>query len=348
MGSPKNVVGQLLSEAQADVLAAAGHALWETAAATLQTIFGEEVALESADGLLLMPEEAAGRLPARHLLAQLEVTTNADQSASVFLFAETAAAARALGSEADDPDDEEQQTIVVASTILGQVLQAVNAKVFSSTPAGIVVALDDVLANTGPALLAEVEDPGLWLTLTIARERPLTVYYFLPGTALDIVASGYAPAEPASGESVERSPFTLSQDELDAAELVEVAQSHGTAPPPRKEPTPISEAVAQRAQFAPLGPPPPPSEPRRIDLLADLQLEVTVELGRTSMTVAEVLGLGPGSIIELERIAGEPVDILVNDRLIARGEVVVVDENFGVRIVEVVKKGQQRSLQEAS
>jgi flagellar motor switch protein FliN/FliY len=57
------------------------------------------------------------------------------------------------------------------------------------------------------------------------------------------------------------------------------------------------------------------------------------------MTVSDVLGLGPGSVVELDRLAGEPVDILVNDRLIARGEVVVVDENFGVRIVEVVRRG---------
>jgi flagellar motor switch protein FliN/FliY len=57
------------------------------------------------------------------------------------------------------------------------------------------------------------------------------------------------------------------------------------------------------------------------------------------LTVAEVLGLGPGSVVELDRLAGEPVDILVNDRLIARGEVVVVDENFGIRVVEVVRRG---------
>ncbi len=76
-----------------------------------------------------------------------------------------------------------------------------------------------------------------------------------------------------------------------------------------------------------------------MDLLAGLQMNVSVELGRTELTVSEVLGLGPGSVIELDRLAGEPVDILVNDRLIARGEVVVVDENFGVRVVEVVRRG---------
>ncbi|WP_098503234.1 flagellar motor switch protein FliN [Tepidiforma thermophila] len=75
-------------------------------------------------------------------------------------------------------------------------------------------------------------------------------------------------------------------------------------------------------------------------------MNVTVELGRTRLTVAEVLGLGPGSVIELDRIAGEPVDILVNDRLVARGEVVVVDENFGVRVVEVVRRGHEHEVEE--
>ena len=65
-------------------------------------------------------------------------------------------------------------------------------------------------------------------------------------------------------------------------------------------------------------------------------MRVTVELGRSTMTVEDVLALGPGSVIELNKLAGEPVDILVNEQLIARGEVVVVDENFGVRVTEIV------------
>lgn len=73
-----------------------------------------------------------------------------------------------------------------------------------------------------------------------------------------------------------------------------------------------------------------------IDLLYDVQLELSVELGRATMPVREVLQLGPGSVIELDKLGGEPVDVLVNGRLIARGEVVVVDENFGVRITELI------------
>lgn len=73
-----------------------------------------------------------------------------------------------------------------------------------------------------------------------------------------------------------------------------------------------------------------------LDLIMDVSVRVTVELGRSSMTVEEVLGLGPGSVVELNKMAGEPVDILVNQHLVARGEVVVVDENFGVRVTEIV------------
>jgi flagellar motor switch protein FliN/FliY len=73
-----------------------------------------------------------------------------------------------------------------------------------------------------------------------------------------------------------------------------------------------------------------------LSLLRSVELEVTAELGRTSMTVREVLGLTPGAIVELDRVAGSPVDLLVNGTLIARGEVVVVDEEYGVRVTEIV------------
>ena len=79
-----------------------------------------------------------------------------------------------------------------------------------------------------------------------------------------------------------------------------------------------------------------PVDPRRMDLLRDVIMGVSVELGRTRLTVQEILGLTPGSIVELDRAAGAPVDVLVNGTLIAHGEVVVVDEEFAVRISDVV------------
>ncbi len=76
--------------------------------------------------------------------------------------------------------------------------------------------------------------------------------------------------------------------------------------------------------------------PSNIDLLMDVQMVMTVELGRTKKYVKDILGLGEGSIIELDKLAGEPVDLLVNGKLIAKGEVVVIDENFGVRVTDIV------------
>lgn len=96
-------------------------------------------------------------------------------------------------------------------------------------------------------------------------------------------------------------------------------------------------ASIQVARFSPLGPGAPAAqEPASLDLLLDVPLRITVELGRAHMAVRDVLALQTGSVVELDRAAGQPVDILVNDRLIAHGEVVVIEDRFGVRITEIV------------
>ncbi len=73
-----------------------------------------------------------------------------------------------------------------------------------------------------------------------------------------------------------------------------------------------------------------------INFLLDVPLDVTVELGRTKIALKDMLQLGPGSVIELDKLIGEPVDLLINERLIAKGEVVVFDESFGVRITDII------------
>lgn len=83
------------------------------------------------------------------------------------------------------------------------------------------------------------------------------------------------------------------------------------------------------------------SEHRNLDMLMDIPLKVTVELGRTKRTIRDILDLSAGSIIELDKLAGEPVDILVNEKLIARGEVVVIDENFGVRVTDILSQSDR-------
>ncbi len=77
---------------------------------------------------------------------------------------------------------------------------------------------------------------------------------------------------------------------------------------------------------------------KNLDMLMSVPLKITAELGTCKMLVEDILKLGTGSVVELDRLAGGPVDLLVNDRLVARGEVVAVDEKFGVRITELIER----------
>ncbi len=85
----------------------------------------------------------------------------------------------------------------------------------------------------------------------------------------------------------------------------------------------------------------PTGKDRNLNLILDIPLRVTVELGRTKMPVSELLNLTQGSVIELSKLAGEPMEVLVNDKLIARGEAVVVNEKFGVRLTDIISPAER-------
>ena len=99
----------------------------------------------------------------------------------------------------------------------------------------------------------------------------------------------------------------------------------------------------QSVQFPPLLNGVTEAEQGNIGLIMDVFMEMTVELGRTRKMIKEILSMGEGHIIELDKLAGEPVDILVNHKPIAKGEVVVIDENFGVRVTEILSPAERMS-----
>lgn len=109
-------------------------------------------------------------------------------------------------------------------------------------------------------------------------------------------------------------------------------QQQPQTPPANVQPAAFSSFDAPNLQ---------PSEANNLNMLLDIPLKVTVELGRTNRSVQEILELSPGSIIELDKLAGEPVDILVNNKLIAKGEVVVIEENFGVRVTDIISQTER-------
>ena len=118
-----------------------------------------------------------------------------------------------------------------------------------------------------------------------------------------------------------------------------VSQLEPTAQP--MDPSAGAPLEINPAEFAPLSSNGIEGDTAGIDLFLDVALQVSVELGRTRMSIGDVLALRPSTVVELDKLAGEPADILVNGTCVARGEVVVVDEKFGVRVLEVVSRAHR-------
>ena len=180
----------------------------------------------------------------------------------------------------------------------------------------------DALAATGLELIPSVR-PALEAAATVLG--PVTVD---PGEQLP-APDALAAIVAVGGALV---PLTNEAGIVAVVGLAVAPTPAATAP---ADPTPAA-AVLEAAGAPGAG---QPADGTDFRLLHDVELEVTAELGRTRMSVRELLALAPGAVIELDRAAGGPVDLLVNDRVIARGEVVVIDESFGIRITEIVTGG---------
>ena len=105
------------------------------------------------------------------------------------------------------------------------------------------------------------------------------------------------------------------------------------------QPMMAQDVNVQNVQFKAFNPMPNPVlQQENIDLIMDVPLDVSVVLGRTKKSIKEILEFAPGTIIELNRLAGEPIDVIVNQKLVAKGEVVVIEESFGIRITDIIKE----------
>jgi flagellar motor switch protein FliN len=174
----------------------------------------------------------------------------------------------------------------------------------------------DLAAATQPAIDAVAASLGTKAGAARAVELSLVVADLGPFTAVPLLGTGFAAA------------VLITDAALAVAE--EVAEAGAPAAPEAK---PFSTTAPLTPAAAPVA---APASPRGIEMLHGVDMEVTVELGRTRMTVRDLLALSPGTVLELDRAAGSPADLLVNGRLIARGEVVVLDEDFGLRVTEIV------------
>ncbi|MDR2522528.1 MAG: flagellar motor switch protein FliN [Synergistaceae bacterium] len=173
------------------------------------------------------------------------------------------------------------------------------------------------------------DDSKIWVNVTevsIEGLEPFIVRTLIPFESAKAIAAaihvamGSAPPKSAPAQGAPQA----------------AAHGAGNPPPARGAQQPAPLVDVRPAEFTPLMSKGAHGALSNIDLIADIPVRVTVELGKTRKNISDILGMSTGSIIELDKMAGEPVDVLVNGKLVARGEVVVIDENFGVRVTEVL------------
>ena len=169
---------------------------------------------------------------------------------------------------------------------------------------------------------------GTLIDSTIVQIAPIQFGKQLVDELMKATGGAQAAPEPVKAQPQAEAPKPQPQAQQ---------QAQPVTPQPSKQKS-MPEVAVSQAEFMPLqSPASQETAPANLGLLYDVPLNVTVELGRTKKSVREVLELSQGSIIELDKLAGEPVDIYVNQQRIARGEVVVIEENFGVRVTEIIQ-----------
>ena len=160
------------------------------------------------------------------------------------------------------------------------------------------------------------------------------------GTDTGSAAAAPAPAPTPAPASPEPAPAQPQQQPMQQAPPMGMQQQPMAGMQQPMYAMPPQDINIQPAQFQSFMPTPNLTgiAPENIDLIMDVPLEVTVELGRTSKSIKEILDFSPGTIIELDKLAGEPIDVLVNGKFVAKGEVVVIEESFGIRVTEIIKE----------
>jgi flagellar motor switch protein FliN/FliY len=321
-------------------------------ASNLSILTRKSVNLDRPTLQVLSGEELSGSLPAELVDVKLDFAEGLRGEHSYLLDLGTAQAIAGLmmGQAGVEMDDAALSAVAEALSqmsgpVATEIGNLVSRTVKTAPPDFQRAARDQARFPQGEAIV-KVEYPILVEGQAPARLTELYSLALVKEIAAALPASGQQAAQPAAAAGLAAAfaqgarPQASSQAARGftappAGAGMTFGQSFGAAGNPAVPPN------VQPVQFANLQGGGLPAESGNIGLLMDVFMELTVELGRTRKLIREILGIGEGTIIELDKLAGEPVDILVNHKLIAKGEVVVIDENFGVRVTEIVSPMQR-------
>lgn len=353
-------IGEYLSSIEEDAIGEIGNISFGSSATTLSTILNQKVEITTPTVNAIHKGKLEEEFPVPYVGVEVQFTEGFSGSNLFILESKDAAiiADLMLGGKGDPNTDElndihlsavqeaMNQMMGTAATSMSTVF---NKKVDISPPTTSVMDVSEEEANNltpNDDILIKVSFQlkiGALIDSKIMQLLPVTFAKELVDQLLNETdnVGEMMSAEEASGSKVASAGNVNASDGISANDQEAIQHAASILSQPKQvgskrvgENQEVHEASFANLEETPLE----PKERRNLDLLMDIPLQVTVELGRTKRTVKEVLELTPGSIIELDKLAGEPVDILVNQKLIAKGEVVVIEENFGVRVTDIVSQ----------
>ena len=341
-----------ITDLERDALGEIGNISMGGAATTLSVLLGRKVSITTPTVSVSNLRALKEKYPIPFLVVEVGYSIGIEGNNVLCIQAKDAAiiADLMMGNDGTNPDTELNELHMSAvSECMNQMMGSVatslssmfNKKVDITPP---VVTLVDLATEEVVSKLLDKVDPiiqasfrmevdGLidseimqLLPVDVAKDMVDALMNQQPDVDNEEEAVAAASAPPPAAPAAAPAP---------AAPAAAAPANYGYGAPPM-QPHVASNVPVQSAQFTPLSSTPVQVNDANIGLILDVPLQVNVELGRTKKSIKDILDLTKGSIVELDKLAGEPVDIMVNGKYLAKGEVVVIDENFGVRITEIV------------
>lgn len=334
-GAPADPPGEDegLTDIERDTIGEVGNICMSSAATALSALLGRPVQITTPKVRLVAEDEARAQLAGPAVVVTIEYTQGLP-GRNVFVLSTSDASVVAdlmMGGEGAASEEIDELHASAVGEAMNQMM--------GSAATALAEMLGDRIDISAPEVhILDLREEAFGGTLGFDGPLVQTSFQLLVGDLLDTTLMQLMPIDFARG-LVEA--LTGAGSSAPALEPEAAAPAPAAAPEDDRHLHSVPVPVAQPVTFPSLDEVPSSPGGSDISLLLDVPLQVTVELGRTQLRIRDVLELVPGSIVELDKLAGGPVDVLVNGKQIARGEVVVIDEEFGVRITDVASQAKR-------
>lgn len=334
-----------LNTNQVESLGITSEVLADAAFTVLSMLLGREIDLIPLRSAFLTVDEVKQQNWEKVIIARASFSKGLDGTIYFILNIEDATRIidLMLGGEGEAAGDLDEDSSDALSETINQIMGASCQTFTDKTGKSISIGQVEIVADANADIVAEQvgaqEYPGIEFSLDLDTLINSKMYVGLNMTLLDSIDAGLhrkpEQAPPAPQPAAAPPPAAAAPQ----AAVPPPAAAAPSAPPPPQPAMPMMQAPPAMA------PPPPMPLGPNIDLLMDIELPVIIRIGRTELLLQDILKLTPGAIIELNKSMDDPIDMMVNNKLVARGEVVVVDGNFAFRITEIVSQAARiRSL----